>query len=996
MIPKRLLVGMATFLCLPLFLLAQDRTITGKVTDPKDGSPVAGASVMVKNNSNIGTSSATDGSFKLTVPPDATTLVISAVGFTSQEVDITGKTTVNVSLAASLSNALNEVVVIGYGTTRKKDLTGSVAVINAKDFQKGAITTPEQLIAGKVAGVQISSNGGAPGAGSRIRIRGGSSLNASNDPLIVIDGVPIENYLKPDGTSAIAGSPNPLSLINPNDIESFNILKDASATAIYGSRASNGVIIITTKKGKSGKPVFNFVTQLSAANNPENVEVLTAVQFREVVNAKGSTAQKALLGSANTDWQDEIYQTAVANDNNGSVSGSLGKMPYRVSLGYLNQNGILKTGYLKRTTAGINIGPRLFADHLKIDLSLKGVVSKSRFADQGAIGAAVIFDPTKPVHSGSKRFGGFYEWIDPATGLPNTLTARNPVGLLEQRDDKGTVQRSIGNAQLDYKFHFLPDLHANLNVGYDVSKGEGTIYVPDSAASQYSRKGTNKEYLQKKQNSLLEFYLNYTKDLAAINSRVDVVAGYSYNDFLTTEYSFADYNARGEKIPNSDPKFAFDKPRNTLISYFGRLNFAYNDRYLLTASLRRDGSSRFAPEHRWGLFPALALAWKIKGEDFMKTLTAVSDLKLRLGYGITGQQEGIGNYDYISYYALSTETARYQLGDTLYNSYRPGGYYSSRKWEQTTTYNVGLDFGFAGNRITGSIDYYFKKTKDLLNEINQPAGTNFSNRIIANVGNMENSGVEFNINTQPVRNSSFTWDFNFNITYNKNKITNLTLAPDSTYPGNQTGGISGGTGNTIQINSVGYPRGSFYVYQQAYDQNGKPLESLFIDRNKDGFINEKDLYQYKNPDPRVFIGISTNVTYQKWNAGFVMRGSFGNYMYNNVYSNLGRYSTIASLPNLLNNASVNYLETQFAGGDVRQALSDYYVQNASFLRMDNINFGYNAGALFSKVNVRVNVNVQNVFVITKYKGLDPEINTGIDNNFYPRPRTFVIGLNLDF
>ena len=986
--PKRLLVGIvALFLMSPLLLCAQSRVISGKITDSKTNSPIPGASVVAKGSTK-GVATGSDGSFSINVDANIRSLVVSNIGYASQEVDVSGNASVDVLLVANESS-LNEVVVVGYGTTRKRDLTGAVTTIGSRDFVKGAIITPEQLIAGKVAGVQISTNSGAPGSGSRIRIRGGSSLNASNDPLIVIDGVPLDN-------SSINGSPNPLSLVNPNDIESFSILKDASATAIYGSRASNGVIIITTKRGKSGKPLINFNTQIAASQNSGKVKVLSADEFRQVILANGNTAQKALLGKEYTDWQEQIYRTAMMNDNNLSISGSLSNIPYRVSVGFLNQDGVLKTGNLKRGSANINVSPKFFGDHLRVDVNLKGAYSKSRFANQDAIGAAIIFDPTKPVYSGSKRFGGFWEWIDPATGLPNTLSARNPVSLIELKDDRSEVKRSIGNVQLDYSFHFLPELHANLNVGYDVSKGEGTIYISDSAAVQYQRKGTNNQYLQEKTNSLLEFYLNYVKDLTSIDSRIDVVAGYSYNDFKTKNYSYADYNARSEKIANSDPKFPFDIPQNTLISFFGRVNYSYKGKYLLTASLRRDGSSRFSPNNRWGLFPAAALAWKMSDEDFIKNMKLFSNLKLRLGFGITGQQDGIGNYDYISYYALSNQTAQYQFGETFYNMYRPGGYYSNRKWEQTETYNAGIDFGFLDNRISGSIDYYFKKTKDLLNLVGQPAGTNFSNQIVANVGNMENKGIEFTLNTQPVRNSVVTWDVDFNFTYNKNEITNLTIAPDSTYPGNQLGGVSGGTGNTIQINSVGYNRAAFYVYQQVYDAKGKPIESLFVDRNGDGVINENDLYRYKGPDPKVFLGFSTNVSYKKWSGGFVMRASIGNYMYNNVYSNLGRYSTIANLQNILNNASVNYLETGFAGGDVRQALSDYYIQNASFLRMDNINVGYNVGRVCRSANLRLSANVQNVFVITKYKGLDPEINGGIDNNFYPRPRMFVLGLNLDF
>jgi iron complex outermembrane receptor protein len=963
---------------------AQSKTVTGQVTNDK-GDPLPGASVNVKGVS-AGAITGANGKFSITVPSPDAVLVFSFSGFSPEEVPVGKDNEMFVKLIQQ-PRALNEVVVVGYGTSRKKDLTGAVTAVSSKDFQKGVIPTPEQLIAGKVAGVQITSNSGAPGSGSTIRIRGGSSLNASNDPLIVVDGVPLSS-----GT--ITGAPNPLSLINPNDIESFNVLKDASAAAIYGSRASNGVIIIITKKGISGKPKFNFSSQVSMATPANKVEVLSASQFRSIVTSKGSSFQRSLLGPTSTDWQDEIYHRAFGEDNNLSVRGSLKKMPYRASVGFLNQDGILRTGNLKRTSVALNLSPKFLANHLSVDINLKGALSKNTFANQDAINAAVIFDPTQPVRNGS-RYGGYFEWLDPSSGLPITLATRNPVALIELKSDKSTVKRSIGNVQFDYKFHFLPDLRANLNLGYDISEGKGNKFIPDYAALSFSRKGEKTEYKERTTNKILEAYLNYAKDVKSINSRVDAMAGYSYQDFLTKKFNFADFNAFGDTIPNSKPNFLFDKPQYTLVSFFGRLNYSYKSRYLLTASLRRDGSSRFAKENRWGTFPALALAWNISDEGFLKNSPVLNNLKLRLGYGITGQQEGIGNYDYFSYYALSTPTASYQLGNTFYQMFRPGGYYANRKWEETKTYNAGLDYGFFNSRISGNLDVYFRKTIDLLNEISQPAGSNFSNRIVANVGSMENKGVELSVNTQPIRNKRLSWDLNFNITYNKNTITKLNISKDTSFRGNQCGSISGGTGNNVQINAVNQPRGSFYMFQQVYDNNGKPMEGMFVDRDNNGVINERDRYYYKYADPRWLMGFSSNVTIDKWNAGFVMRASLKNYVYNNVYSNLGRFNpNSGSL--FLGNVSVNYLETGFVGTSVNQILSDYYVQNASFLRMDNIYVGYNVGKVWGNASLRLNATVQNVFVITNYKGLDPEISSGIDDKFYPRPRTYVLGLNLDF
>jgi len=978
---------------------AQDRVITGRVTD-STGNGLAGVTVTAKG-SRTATQTNNDGGFSITIPSTVDALIFSSVGFATREIPVISGAPLTVSLSGA-GSSLNEVVVIGYGTRMKKDLTGAVTAITAKDFNKGSITTPEQLIAGKVAGVQITSNGGAPGSGSTIRIRGGASLNASNDPLIVVDGVPLAPNRNLDGTPSIAGSPDPLSLINPNDIESMNILKDASATAIYGSRASNGVIIITTKKGKSGKPRFNFTTQNSISTLPKEADVLSPAEFRNYVNTHGTPAQIAIMGNANTDWQNEIYDNAFTTDNNLSVSGSYKLLPYRVSLGYLNQDGILKTGNLKRTSASITLSPRLLDDHLKIDLNLKGSISHSRFADEGAIGTAVRFDPTQPVQNGSKRFGGYFEWLDPSstTGLRD-LAPLNPVGLLEQKEDKSDVKRSIGNIQFDYKLHFLPDLHVNLNLGYDVSKGEGTIFIPDSAASSYLRSpdakhgGVDNQYKQNKSNTILETYLNYVKDLKSIYSKIDVIAGYSYQDFSTTNYNFPDRTTDGFVI--STPSFPFDKPENRLISFYGRLNYTYKGKYLLTGTLRRDGSSRFSEENRWGMFPSGAFAWRLKEEDFLRNSTTVSDLKLRLGYGETGQQDGIGNYDYIARYSLANQQAQYQFGNRFDSLYRPEGYNPNLKWEQTATYNIGLDYGFFNNRITGSIDVYLKKTTDLLSIIDQPAGTNFTNKILANIGNMENRGVEFTINAQLVRNRNVTWDFGFNVTYNKNEITKLTFTNDPTFPGNLTGGIAGGVGSTVQIQSVGYPKNSFYVYQQIYDKSGKPIESLFEDRNRDGVINVDDLYRYKSPDPKAFLGAYSNVNWNKWSAGFSLRANIGNYMYNNRFSNTGVQRNIIDPLGFLANGSRNLLETNFTGNGDQYLLSDYYVENASFLRMDYINVGYNAGNLVSKhTNLRIGANVQNVFTVTKYKGLDPEVPGGIDNNFYPRPRIFSISLGLDF
>ena len=988
---KRLLYVAALpllFVCTHVF--SQDKVITGKVAD-SIGSPLANVSVVPKGGGR-GTETDNNGNFRLPVPSTVSTLVISLVGYSTQEVNLQGGT-LNITLVRN-NQALNEVVVIGYGTARKKDLTGAIQTVTAREFQTGVINTPEQLIAGKVAGVAIIPNGGRPGAGSTIRIRGGSSLSASNDPLIVVDGVPLDN-------GNISGASNPLSFINHNDIESFTVLKDASASAIYGTRASNGVILITTKKGRGGPLRINFSTVNSISMISDKVDVLSADQFRTIVNAKGTAAQKAMLGTENTDWQDEIYQQGFGTDNNISIMGGIKGLPYRLSLGYTSQEGVLKTDQFKRTSLGLSLSPTFLNEHLTVNVNFKGSIQDTRFANDNAIGAAVSFNPTVPVHVKSNRFGGYFEYLDgsSATGLLN-LAGRNPVGLLEQRQNTAKPQRAITNVQLDYRFHFLPELRANLNVGFDLAEGKGNTYVSDSAAESYiagGNGGMNDEYRQTKKNTLVEFYLNYAKDLLSANSRFDITAGYSYNNYLTTNYFFPRYNARGVKFAGSDPTFPFNKPENTLISYFGRANYAYKERYLLTLTLRRDASSRFGQDNQWGSFPSVAFAWKVIDEAFLHDSKTVSDLKLRIGYGVTGQQDGIGNYDYLSYYSLSTTTASYQFGNSFLQGYRPGGFDPARKWEETATTNVAIDYGFLDNRIYGSIDFYFKKTSDLLNNIAQPAGTNFTAFIVKNIGDMENKGVEFNLNVEPIRKKELRWNANFNITYNKNTITNLTVVPkDVNYPGVATGGIAGGIGGQFaQINAVGYTRNTFNLYMQVYDSTGRPMEGVFVDRNKDGIINQSDLYKGKTAAPKVFMGFSTNVTWKKFTAGFVLRANIGNYVYNNNYSQTGTQNQILG-SSALYNASTNFLESRFVGNS-QQILSDYYIQNGSFLRMDNLSLGYNVGKVYrDAAQLRISFNVQNVFVITKYTGLDPEVGSGIDNNIYPRPRTVSLGLHLDY
>ena len=991
----------ALFVLFSNTLSAQSKTVSGRVLDAS-GSGLQGVTVSARGT-NLATVTNELGQFSLTVPQATSVLVFSYVGHTTQEVSIAGavsELTVNLEVS---TGTMSEVVVIGYGTARRGDVTGSVSTVTSKDFVRGPITSPEQLISGKIAGVQISTNGGAPGTGSRIRIRGGSSLNATNDPLIVIDGVPVEG--------GVAGSSNALNLINPNDIESFTVLKDPSAAAIYGSRASNGVILITTKKGNRGPVKFNFQAQTFAQVPGKKVDVLSADEIRSLVASTGNADDLAKLGTANTDWQDEIFRTAWGQDFNLSASGAAldGRLPFRISGGYLNQDGILRTGNFQRQSLGLNLSPKLLNDNLGIELNAKGARTTNKFANEGAIGSAVAFDPTQPVRVNSDRFGGFFEYVEASgTRAPRDLAPRNPVALLEMRDNNSEVYRLLGNIQFNYQIPFVKGLRANLNLGYDHQAGEGTDRTVDSAASEYRRwevvktasgrdsvvhfGGVNNEYRSKQRNKLLDFYLNYAYDFGS-NSKVDLMAGYGYQDFLYTNYNFPDRRFDRSILPNTEPQFPISDPGFTLISYYSRINFNVANKYILTLNGRFDGSSKFNSNDRWGFFPSAAVAWKISEEDFLRNSTTISDLKFRIGYGVTGQQGGIDLYGYIPRYTISNNRAQYQLGNEFFNMYRPSAYDPNLTWETTRNLNFGIDYGFFNNRINGSLDYFDRETENLLSVVPIPLGTNFSNTLLTNVGNIESKGFEFTINTVPVRRSDFNLEVGFNFTYVDPKISKLLLNPDPSFQGNRFGGFGGGTGNTIQIHSVGFQPSSFFVYKQVYDFNGNPIDGLYEDLNRDGIINDEDLYRYMAADPRFFMGLSSNFNYKKWSGGFVLRGSVDNYLYNAVASNIGVRRGIINPLGWINNGSRDFLNTSFENN---QYFSDYYVQNASFARMDNINLGYHVGEVFKGANLTISANVQNAFVITKYTGLDPEFNGGIDNTFYPRPRTYTLGINLGF
>lgn len=990
-----LLVGL--FLSIGAF--AQQIAVKGHVKDTT-GEPVIGANVLVKGTTN-GTITDFDGNFMLNVPKDAI-LSVSFVGYKSAEVK--AASTVMVTLEDD-SQVLDAVVVIGYGSVKKNDMTGSVTAIKPDKLNKGLITNAQDMMTGKIAGVSVISKGGAPGEGATIRIRGGSSLTAENDPLIVIDGLAMDN-------KGVKGLANPLSMVNPNDIESFTVLKDASATAIYGSRASNGVIIITTKKGQAGaRPTISYDGNVSVSTVKSTVDVMDGDQFRSFIKDIWGEDSEAYskLGNANTDWQKEIFRPAVSTDHNLTISGGLKNMPYRVSFGYTNQNGIVKTSKFERYTASVSLAPSFFEDHLKVNANLKGMIAKNRYADGSAVGSAVSFDPTQSVRSDDPYhqyyFDGYFQWNTDASSLNDDTWKRtfnsnapgNPVALLEEKDDRAISKSLIGNLELDYKFHFLPDLHAHVNGGMDLSTGKQyTDVSPYSSTNNYY--GSYGWEQKDKYNLSLNAYLQYSKDFTD-KHRFDVMAGYEWQHFHDTSdqeywglYPLSNnvVENRGQRYNNTSSGSATE---SYLVSFFGRVNYTLLDRYLFTATVRQDGSSRFHKNNRWGLFPSFALGWKLKEEAFLKDVDVLSDLKLRLGYGITGQQNiNSGDYPYLAVYETNKDGAYYPiLGEGT--TYRPNAYNPDLKWEKTTTYNVGLDFGFLNNRINGAVDYYYRKTTDLLNSVFVSAGTNFKNKVLSNVGSLENSGIEFSINSKPVVTTDWTWDLGFNITYNKNEITKLTTGDSENYYVAAGDNIGGGRDMKAMAHAVGHPASSFYVYQQVYDENGKPIENEFVDRNGDGTINGDDRYFYKKPTADVLMGLTSRLSYKSWDFSFSLRASLNNYVYNSVEAG-GSDCNPTSVYSFgaLNNRPLMGVANNIQNLKDNTLLSDYFVQNASFMKCDNITLGYSFKKLFgAPIGGRVYAAVQNVFTITKYKGLDPEVEKGLDNNIYPRPLTTLIG-----
>lgn len=1019
-LPLRMLT-LAGGLALSVSAFAQNITITGQVKDDS-GEPVTGATISLGGKAVA--VSDIDGNFTVKADKGAS-LSISYVGYTTQTVSATNNMVITL---APDSKTLTDVVVIGYGRAKKSDLTGSVTAIKPDELNHGLQTNAQDMISGKIAGVSVISNDGTPGGGAKIRVRGGSSLNASNDPLIVIDGLAMDSY-------GIKGLANPLSMVNPNDIESFTVLKDASATAIYGSRASNGVIIITTKKGRSGqKPHFSYNGNVSIAARKKTFDVMNGEEFTNYVKklfGENSKAYEALgyldkdgkQQFASTDWQDEIYRTAVQTDQNLTMTGGLKNMPYRVSLGYTNQPGIVKTSKFERFTGSFTLNPTLLNDHLRINLNGKGMLAKNRYADGDAIGAARNMDPTKPVtYAGNevyhKFFGDYAQWYGKSEYKDDTWiygnnsnATSNPMSILNLKDDRAISRTFIGNAEFDYAIHGFEDLHLHANAGMNVSNGkQTTTWSPYSTKNHYY--GSYGWEHNSSSNLQLSVFAQYMKDLGGTKDlplhHFDVMAGHEFQRFqqlkdfssfgiypsTNTEHAGEKYNVNnGYKVTNS-------KTSNRLESWFGRLNYTLLDRYMLTATFRADGSSRFnwlstGDNQQWGFFPSVALAWRAKEETFLRDVKWLDDLKVRAGWGITGQQEGVGDYTYIATYTPNQNShALYPLfGDG--STQRPDAYNNELTWEKTTTWNAGVDLAFLNERLVISADWYYRKTRDLINSVYVKPGANFRNKVLSNIGSLHNTGLELAITGRPVQTKDWKWEVNYNITYNENKIDELVSGGGNGDYKVETGGIGF---NNIQAHAVGNSANAFYVYQQVYDKDGKPIENMFVDRNGNGVIDSGDRYLYYKPAPDVTMGIGSKLQYKNWDLSFSMRASLGNYMFNNNLSDASSVGKSAIFNHdFLGNRTKSAIGTGFQAGTDQQKMSDFFVENASFLKMDNITLGYSFATLFgAKLSGRVYGTVQNVFCITNYTGLDPEIPSGIDNNLYPRPITTVVGLNLNF
>lgn len=969
--------------------------IKGVVVDAA-GDPVLGAAVAEVGTTN-GVTTDLNGQYVLNVSDPKSIISVSYIGYKTVELVATSTVLSRVVLEEDLMS-LEEIVVIGYGAVKKNDMTGSVVAVKAEEINRGALTSPQEMLRGKVPGVNITSGSGAPGEGAEIRIRGGASLSANNNPLIVIDGVPVANEAGP-------GMANGLSMVNPNDIASFTVLKDASATAIYGSRASNGVILITTKKGQDGCPRVSYNGSASVKHNHKTLDMMSADEFREYAVQVGGQKAADLFGTANTDWQKEIFRLAMATDHNVSVTGAFGygdELPYRFSAGYTYDQGTLKGSDNQRVTLDINLSPKFFTDHLSVNLNAKGIYNKSNYADAGAVGAAVSFDPTQSPYiynaDGAIDYAtnnGFWNWS-------TDLAPINPFSTLYDKYDRNNSYRALGNLQLDYKIHGFEDLSLNLNLGLDITKTKGdkgnlpgSIFANRDSDGAYKTFGRFDKYENLHRNQLLEFYANYAKEVGIHN--INVMAGYSwsmnYSKTKSWNYGRTDLDGNSTLISNTAPSY-----RNALVSFYGRVNYSIASRYLFTVTMRADGSSRFVGKNRWGYFPSAAFAWNIGEEKFLKDSRALSALKLRLGWGVTGQQEFGENYAAQQYSEISQEpTNQYPLGDGFYFPVKPHAFNESLKWEETTTYNVGLDFGFINGRINGTVDAYLRQTDDLISRVAVPLGGNFSNYVYQNIGSMENKGVEVSLNLIPVQTENWHWSIGFSGTFQSTEIKTL---PSEAI---EVGSGGGGTGNHLQRHVVGYAPYTFYLWQQVYDPNGNPIQDAVVDRDGDGQITNADRYMTnKSPNPDFYYGVNMKLSYRNWDLGFNGHGTVGNYMFNDVLC--GGVTT--NYPDLVNKGylinaqrAVTKYGFNVGANSVSQRCSDLFLEDASYFRLDDVSLGYTfRDVAKSDMSIRVAAGVQNVFVITNYSGLDPEcsVTGGIDSNIYPRPRIYSVRLGINF
>ena len=1023
-----LAIAMALFMALPA--LAQKVTVTGTVYDP-DGDPAIGASVTVQGVPGVGAATDIDGNFAISVDPKGT-LVVSYVGAQTQTIALDGRTKLDIYLKGD-SQVLQELVVVGYGSVKKEDATGSVSVVKPDEIEAGLATSANDLLVGASPGVVVTTNGGNPAGGASIRIRGGASLNASNDPLVVIDGVPMVGSY---------GASSAMTMISPDNIESMTILKDASATAIYGSRASNGVIIITTKKGQSGRPQVTFSANFHVNNARRTYDVLDGDAFRAAVKQYLPEGSQQYLGNANTDWQDEVLRTSFSQDYNLGVGGTVGFLPYRVNVSFSDNNGIIRTNGVSRTTVGFNLTPKFFNGLLQIQANVKGSYINERNSGlEGTVGDAMGFNPTMPVYTNYKTFGnagiqymgGYSNPLNPL-GNPESIGAMNPVSSIFGVHKRNRAWASTGNLQIDYALHFLPELHLNLNLGYDVVKGETkdetkpNIPVTwkngyaDGAGEMYTNKSLNR-------NTLLEFYLNYKKEFEAIQSNLDVMAGYSWQRTDFPNHNYTRYTTNGyykTYDPATDSFTINEKPwweshvgqawgdtqaqrqyvyygagQLNLISFYGRLNYSFKDTYLFTFTLRDDGTSRFSKDNRWGLFPSVALGWKINNMPFFEGVDKMNELKLRLGWGQTGQQD-VGGYNmYTPTYSISQPSVYYPspLGGNWIAPLYPNSFNGALKWETTTTWNAGVDMAFLNNRITASVDWYLRNTKDLLAYVPVPAGMTTTNAMNRNIGSLRNIGVEFNITARPIVSNDFNWSTGLNVAWNSNKITELTgsAEEDKTFTLDAYGNPASENAGPIQVHKVGKPAFSFYVLEQVYDKDGNPIPNVYVDQNQDGEIDANDLVVKHSKDPKVTINWNNNFSYKNWDLGFVLRASIGNYVFNGVRPGAINLTNIQGQGSRLNNVLVSDFYFNDNSAVTNLVRSSYFLENAGFLRCDNITLGYTfPNLLNNNLKLRVFGAVQNPFVITKYSGLDPEVFSGVDSNTYPRPTTYSLGLVATF